>query len=59
MSDQEWEARKRRIKRFIDAKLDNVAFDRSDSQDVAREVSDQFGVILTEREVRDINRSGW
>jgi len=47
------------IKEFIDQRLDNTAYARSDAQDVAYEVSDRFGMILTEREVRDIHRSGF
>ena len=57
--DPEWERKKEAVKKHIDERLDDQAYDRSDAQDVAREVSDKYGVALTEREVRDIHRSGF
>jgi len=48
-----------RITRYINQRLGSTVGDRDSHKDVAREVSDKFGVLLTPGEVKDIHTGGW
>lgn len=43
---------------YIASRLDSTAYDRGGCKDVAAEISDRFGVILTPGEIKDMYRSG-
>lgn len=47
------------IEKYINARLGETIGCTDNHKDVAREVSDRFGVILTPEEVKDIHTSGW
>ena len=57
--ESEQEQKQRRITEYINERLGETVGARDQHKEVAAEVSDKFGVLLTPTEVKDIHTSGW